>query len=66
MKSCEKGSTVLSFLSEKTRKSNHFADVITKAALSTQLQYLKTLSVGLARVRTHYLLHGSPILNQLS
>ena len=30
------------------------------------LSYLKTLNVGLARVQTHNLPHGSPVLNQLS
>ena len=30
------------------------------------LSYLKTLSVGQAKVRTHDLPHGSPMLNQLS
>ena len=53
-----------SLSSEKTRKSNHL-----QMSLQRQhflLSYLKTLSVGPAGVWTHNLLHGSPMLNQLS
>ena len=58
------GTYGLSSLSEKTRKSNRL-----QMSLQRQhflLSYLKTLSVGPARVRTHDLPHGSPVLNQLS
>ena len=57
------GTSGLSSLSEKTRKS------ILQMSLQRQrflLSYLKTLSVGPAGVWTHDLLHGSPMLNQLS
>ena len=51
-------------LSEKTRKSNHLQ-------MSLQRQHfllgdLKILSVGPARVWTHDVPQGSPMLNQLS
>ena len=58
------GTSGLSSLSEKTRKSNHL-----QMSLQRQhflLSYLKTLSVGPAGVWTHDLPHGSPMLNQLS
>ena len=58
------GTYGLSALSEKTRKSNHL-----QMSLQRQhflLSYLKTLTVGPARVWTHDLPQGSPMLNQLS
>ena len=58
------GTSGLSSLSEKTRKSNHL-----QMSLQRQhflLGYLKTLSVGPAGVWTHDLPHGSPVLHQLS
>ena len=55
------GTYGLSSLSEKTRKSNRL-----QMSFHFLLSYLKTLSVGPARVRTHDLPHGSPVLNQLS
>ena len=58
------GTSGLSSLSEKTRKSNRL-----QMSLQRQhflLSYLKTLSVGPAEIRTHDLPHGSPVLNQLS
>ena len=58
------GTSGLSSLSEKTRKSNHL-----QMSLQRQhflLRYLKTPSGGPAGVWTHDLPHGSPVLNQLS
>ena len=52
------GTSGLSSLSEKTRKSN-------RLQMSLQRQHF-LLSVGPAGVRTHDLPHGSPVLNQLS
>ena len=64
-KCCETGPTVYRSLSETSRESNHLADVITKAALSSSVIF-KTLSVGPAGVWTRNLPHGSPVLYQLS
>ena len=58
------GTYGLLLLSEKTKESNHLQMSLLRQHFP--LSYLKTLSIGLARVRTHDLLHGSPILNQLN
>ena len=58
------GTYGFSSLSEKTRKSNHL-----QMSLQRQhflLSYLKTLSVGPARVWTRDLPLGRPVLSQLS
>ena len=51
----------LSSFYEKTWESKHL-----RMQLQRLLYYLKTLSVGLARVQTHDLPRASAMLNQLS
>ena len=63
-KCCETGPTVFSFLSEKTRKSNHLQMSLQRQRFL--LSYLKTLSVGPAGVWTRDLPLGRPALSQLS
>ena len=58
------GTSGLSSLSEKTRKSNPLQMLWQRQHFL--LSYLKTLSVGPAGVWTHDLPHGSPALYQLS
>ena len=58
------GTSDLSSLSEKTRKSNHLQMPLQRQQFL--LSYLKTLSVGPVGICTHDLPHGSPMLNQLS
>ena len=60
------GTSGLSSLSEKTRKSNHLQMSLQRQhfLLSYLFIYLKTLSVGPAGVWTHDLPHGSPVLYQ--
>ena len=58
------GTSGLSSLSEKTRKSNHLQILWQRQHFL--LSYLKTLSVGPAGVLTHDLPHDSPALYQLN
>lgn len=58
------GAYGLSSLSENSKDSNHLQMLLQRQHFL--ISYLKTLSIGLARVLTHDLPHGSLILSQLS